>query len=284
MYQLSIITIIFAAIVFLILGMLLNYLISNRNKIDYKSQYEEAAAELDTAQKKLKKADGKLKQTADNRDTWQRKATALESDLGEMKSTAESTQEAMRVEIAELNKRVESLTLELERIKRDKEQLQDVHNKLKEKYSANNKESKEWSALVQRAEKDRDEYKAKAIRAIKESKELNVKLEAQVEKIERFKEVSRDLRRANAKNKKLETDVSYWEQKHFDAHHELAALKKDQAPAKEQLQNITDLRNGDKIMMENMRKKLESFQNKYNELHQKYKEYKNGKPKLFSDS
>ena len=272
MYQLSIISILFAAIVMLVLGMLLNYLLSNRNKVDYKSQYDEAETKLQSVEKKHKKSDGKLKQTSENRDMWQQKATKLESEITEVRSQADANLATLRVESGEQQSQIQSLSIELERSQRDKQQLQDNHNKLKEKYSANNKENKEWAAQLKKADKDRDEYKAKAIKAIKKSQELSEQLEAQTEKLAQFKEVSRELRRASAKAKKLTTDIAYWEQKHFDTHHELAAVIKNQEPMQEQLKNLNDLRSGDQLMAENMRKQLEALKNKYNEVNEKFKE------------
>jgi len=38
--------------------------------------------------------------------------------------------------------------------------------------------------------------------------------------------MSSKMRRLRAKNIKIQTDLEYWEKKHFETHHELAKLKK----------------------------------------------------------
>jgi len=272
MYQLSVIALIFGAFVLLCLGALLNYFLSNRNKIDYKSKYEEAEKEVSSAQKKLSKVDSKLKQTSENRDMWRQKSEEAESQLSMIQSKSDQEISTLREEVDGLKIKIQNLTNDLERTQRDKEKLQENHNKLKGKYSENNKENKDWTGKLDKAEKDKKEYKLQWARAHKQSKELAAQLETQTEQIHEYKEVKRELRRANAKNKKQGSDLTYWEQKHFDTHHALAALKVTHEAVSEKLTKISDLRDGDKVMMDNMRKQLEEYKKKYIDINHKYKE------------
>jgi len=87
-----------------------------------------------------------------------------------------------------------------------------------------------------------------------------------------LRELKRDLRKTTAQKNKLEKDVEYWEKKHYDTHHELAALVKTHEALTSERDELTEMRNGDAIVIGNMKKQIELFKTKFLDIDQKYKE------------
>lgn len=220
---------IISGVIFLILafiaGMFVNYFLSKSKNSDYKGQWEKLNAEHEKSSKDLARSRKSHDRLENERDSWKQKFEDLQNDLTNTKSENRSDNKILRAEIDQLKKDIETAQAEKNRSSTKMERMKGELESLKRKIGI-----------------ERDGYKGTKV-DLEETKRANVKLQAEIEKIKNknkglqesaeknfqkmadINEINSTNRRLRAKNIKLETDIEYWEKKHYDTHHELAALK-----------------------------------------------------------
>ena len=87
--------------------------------------------------------------------------------------------------------------------------------------------------------------------------------------------MEREIRLLKTKLNKAEQDVTYWEKKHYDTHHELATLKKDTDKLQLDLSEIQELRKGDEILRANLMEQISEFKTKFVNINNKYRDLVN---------
>ena len=98
------------------------------------------------------------------------------------------------------------------------------------------------------------------------------KYDKQAEEINKIRVIEREMRLLKTKTKSLEKDVEYWEKKHYDTHHELAALKKDSESMNSKYSEIEELRKGDEILKTNLMQQIQEFKTKFVDVNNKYRQ------------
>jgi len=272
MYTYSLITLILGGAFLLFIGWLISYFVQKRNKTDYKSKFEGLESDYLSLSKSAKKEERKHIQIVNDRDHWKEESTQLQRQYERLKEEHIQLKSQHGGEYSALQQKYEASKSNVQNLTHTNESLKKEFNKLKERYSKSNKDQKQWSSQVVAAEKEMEQYKVKWARSQKETNDLTKKLEEQTEKIDRFTEVNKALRRANTQNKKLSSDIEYWEKKHYDTHHELASLTKEFHSLRVASSEVTDLRKGDQIVIENMKKQLEEYKHRYIDVNHKYRE------------
>ena len=139
------------------------------------------------------------------------------------------------------------------------------------------KDSKGWLNKRKQLEQEIVSWQKKVVSLQKENKTLKAKLATQETKMAEVSKFTQEFKNMRATNRKLSKDLKYWEQKHFDTHHELAQSKIDiealQAASKE-----AELKfKGAEIQNENTLKKIEEFKTKFVNINNLYHELKKEK-------
>jgi len=123
-----------------------------------------------------------------------------------------------------------------------------------------------------------ESHKKKIILGRREIKELKEQLEKQSARINEAREFASEFRIMKAEKRRLTKDLAYWEKKHYDTHHELAALTISVEKMKEDYKDLNLRFKGAIIEKQNITEKLAEFKTKFvnaNNLYHQLKEQKN---------
>ncbi len=275
MGTISLLSAILLFIVFFAVGMFVQQYLTNRkikNKTDWKSKYEEANAEYKNLSKRIKKDDKALTLARNDRDDWKNKFETLEGKNQSSILAHREALDALQANLEAAQKETRDINILKSHADKDAAKWKKEFEKLKEKYAEDVGDIKSI-----RNERDKREtvilkLNKKATQYEKENKELKAQIEKDAETMSNIRSIKRDLRKANTQISKLQKDLQYWEQKHYDTHHELAALKETHAQLQAKAKELNDLRNGDQIVMTNMKKQIEVFKARFLDVDRKYKE------------
>ena len=253
-----------------IIGGAIGWYWKKRSEGTWKEDFKIIEKENKTLEKKVKKGDKNNLRLKKQLDNWKEKAENLDIqykdqlvDLTEQLALAKTTDKEQVEQIRKLESTNKVTKSSLDR-------LENTHLKLKEKYNLDMADLKEW-----RKHKDKFNREVKDIKSqLKVAKEKVVRLEAENAKLK--KEIEENnafvskLRSLKAVNKKLKEDVKYWEKKHYDTHHELAALKITHEELENQhrtleLQSQSATQNNQQMLQ-----KVQEFKTKFVDVHNKY--------------
>ena len=120
-----------------------------------------------------------------------------------------------------------------------------------------------WKSEKDKVQAEIANLKNKLTRANQSSTDYKAKYESQLEEINGINELKRSVRASKSKINKLEKDVSYWEKKHYDTHHELAELKKKSEGYQTEFLKLEELRKGDEVLKSNLVKQITEFKTKF---------------------
>lgn len=245
-----------------------------KNDLNWKLKFDEVQKELNSKNKKQKKLLKNIQQLEQNQISTQQKITETEekyiplnNDLTQQLQTAQAEIQTQKTTIQKLNSDYTYLNHQYEAIKKERSRLND-------KYATDMKASKGWANKKESLERDLEHAKARFLAAKKETKEIQNKLEAQQERMEEVRKFTQEFRNMKSTNRKLTKDLAYWEQKHFDTHHELAATTKEIDALKAANEDMTLRFKGAVIQQQNMLKKIEEFKTKFVNVNNLYHELK----------
>ncbi len=253
-----------------VIGTVIGWYWKKRSEGTWQEDYKVIEKENTALAKKAKKADKaniRLKKQVDN---WKEKAENAEvqykeevANLKEQLTKFKDTDKQQLEQIRQLESANKNSKNSLER-------LENAHIKLKEKYNLDMADLKEW-----RKNKDKFNREVKDIKSqLKVANEKVLRLTTlstkQAKEIEENNAFVSKLRGLKARNKKFAEDIAYWEKKHFDTHHELAALKisfeeltnKHQAL---ELQSQSVNQNNQQMLQ-----KVQDFKTRFVDVHNKY--------------
>lgn len=272
MFTISYISAALFCIISLMFGMILSYFLSGRNKIDYKVKYEKGEVELSSSIKKNKKLEKLLSTVTSEKDTWKNKYSDLESDSSHKNSKHHASLVDKDKEIAELQLQIDKANTQTERITKDSEIISERYKKFKEKYDVLAGDQKKINKENSQFSHENQQFK----NAVKKLKEQNLKLKQEIEEqqatVQSAKEIQKELRLLRVKNKKFSDDIAYWEKKHYDTHHELAKIKDEYLQTDNKFTELKSYRDGDQIIMENLKKQIEQYKSKFIDVNHKYNE------------
>ena len=253
-----------------IIGGAIGWYWKKRSEGTWKEDFKIIEKENKTLEKKVKKGDKNNLRLKKQLDNWKEKAENLDiqykdqlADLTEQLALAKTTDKEQVEQIRKLESTNKVTKSSLDR-------LENTHLKLKEKYNLDMADLKEW-----RKHKDKFNREVKDIKSqLKVAKEKVARLEADNAKLK--KEIEENnafvskLRSLKAVNKKLKEDVKYLEKKHYDTHHELAALKITHEELENQHQSLELQSQSVTQNNQQMLQKVQEFKTKFVDVHNKY--------------
>lgn len=275
MLTLSYLFLILGGLLLLGLGWFLNHFLYGSKSKDWKERYDQMSKDFDAQAKKLKKETKSSEQFKAKAESWKHEYQELtqvsKTNLKAEQATSMQHQEtikALNADLEKLKRDHASVTTFLERSKKDQE-------KLKEKYSKEVLAFKDWASTKSSLESEVKDLKTKLDRQLVISKEYQGKYEKQAEQINGIRVLERELRMLKTKSKKLNEDVTYWEKKHYDTHHELAKMKQNSESLVNKYSELEQLRKGDEVLKSNLMDQIQEFKTKFVNINNKYRDMVN---------
>lgn len=271
---------IITAIIGVIIGFFIGQFFKNKSDKNWKELYKTANADLSSTSKLHKKADKKSKQLSKQKTMLEQRIKDTEAKYIPLNKDLEDQLKLAKMELEEKIGSYKKIELNQTRLEQKIEQYKkEIHN-LKETYANDLKDSKGWKNT--RGMLNNEIAKLENVKQVlqKENRILKLKLEEQQSKVEAARASSQALKNIKSTNRKLTKDLQYWEQKHYDTHHELAqSLTKIESL--EAANKDVDLRfKGSEIQKEEMMKKIEEFKTKFVNVNNLYHELKAKKESL----
>ena len=227
MFTISTLAAVFWGLLIAAIGFFIGNYLLKKDASDWKSKYKELEGEVKSLRKTEKKAlkdMGKFKGQADN---WRQKFDEMkDANRGELEAVqAENTEltneiSSLKSENAKLESSQNSLTSENERISKK-------YDNLKDRYDNDLEGLKEFKKDKSKFDSYLKDYKSKLKVSEEKLAKLSVLSKKQAAELVDANEFVSKVRGLKARNKQLESDLKYWEKKHYDTHHELTSLKNE---------------------------------------------------------
>jgi len=214
------------SVIAFIVGFLLKFILGRAGKTDYKSMFETADTENKEASKNLARAQKSLDKSHVERDNWKTKFEELKQTVNSGQSEGKLELQKMKAQILEAQKETSTVQAEKERSDTRYERLKNDYESYKRKMQVEKDAIKGYKTELEKLRKDHVEHTATIEKLNRQNGEMKLSLEKQFQKMGEINDMSSKMRRLRAKNIKIQTDLEYWEKKHFETHHELAKLKK----------------------------------------------------------
>jgi len=210
-----------------LLGWFISKMVGNKKTEDLRPQYEALQKENLKISKELKKKSAQVEQL-------KAKVEALKVEVDAATGKQDAKVNQLTGQINDLRTRMDKAKSEASQMKTERDQLQtrldntrkEVDN-LKEKYQRDVGAGKEWRKERDKMEREAESLNLKLKRQTELREEYQTKYTQTAEDVAKLRATRKELRMLKSTTRGLEKDVAYWEKKHYDTHHELAALKKD---------------------------------------------------------
>jgi chromosome segregation ATPase len=256
-------------------GWLISQLIQKARKVDWEGQFHDAEKQVANLQKKLKNEKLQTEQQKKRADDYKLQIEDHKRVLAQSKTDLN----AVKTKFADLelssDKEKKYADNEIQRLQRINDKLDKDLNQQKEKYKVDMGDMRAWKSEKDKVQAEIANLKNKLTRANQSSADYKAKYESQLAEINGINELKRSVRASKSKINKLETDVSYWEKKHYDTHHELAELKKKSEGYQTEFLKLEELRKGDEVLKSNLVKQITEFKTKFLEVSNKYRSLTN---------
>ncbi len=242
----------------------------DKNGIGLKKTNNQQQKSIEKLEKERKKQDKLIKKWQGKSEEWQLKYEAAETKHNQQSSNDKIALKALEAKEVEKTNTIQKMQNELLR-NGDKINMQkDEIEKLKERYETDLHDSKNWKPIKAKLEKQLKSYE----HSINESKvsitKLNEKLSKQTGEINELAKTQKKMRLLQTDKNKLEKDIKYWEQKHYDTHHELASLKEQFAALKSKNIALEQELNGDHLVKKEMMESIKEFKTKFVNVNNQY--------------
>jgi chromosome segregation protein len=266
---------ILGAIVFMFLGWLISKLIQGNNKEDWESKHQEAVQAVYSLQKKVKNEKLQVEQNKTKAEDYKNRLDLIKKES--LDKDAQYNKMKLHVEEVEHNAEKEKKRLdnEIQRLSRINEKLDKDLTQQRQKYKTDMEDMKNWKSEKEQVGREINDLKSKLNRYKESATDYKSKYEQQQAEIDGIRDIKREIRASKAKISKLEADVKYWEKKHYDAHHELAELKKKTDSYKSEFEKMEQLRKGDEVLKSNLVQQITEFKTKYLDISSKYRSLTN---------
>lgn len=256
-------------------GWLISQLIQKARKVNWEGQFHDAEKQVANLQKKLKNEKLQTEQQKKRAEEYKLQIEDHKRVLGQSKIDLN----AVKTKIADLelssDKEKKYSDNEIQRLQRINDKLDKDLNQQKEKYKVDMGDMRAWKSEKDKVQADIANLKNKLTKANQSSADYKAKYESQLAEINGINELKRSVRASKSKINKLETDVSYWEKKHYDTHHELAELKKKSEGYQTEFLKLEELRKGDEVLKSNLVKQITEFKSKFLDVSNKYRSLTN---------
>lgn len=226
MWTLSTLSVIASLLVAFIIGLIVMHLIKGQKKGISTEEYSALIKEKEELEKEVNKAKRSTEKASNEKNDWKQKFDNLQSSNLGGNTDLKDQIKGLKNNIISLEKDIDTAKAEKERADSRLNRLSDEHNKIKRKIKAERESYKSTKQELETAKKQniQDAETIDTLNAKVES--MKQSLEKQFQKMGEINELTSLNRRLKAKNAKLGIDIEYWEKKHYETHHELAALKK----------------------------------------------------------
>lgn len=250
----------------IIAGYFIGRYFKKKNDAAWQEKYEATHAEYTELNKVYKKEKKQINRIQQERDSWKHKYQTLNSEHDALNEEL-SKDKAI---IIEKQNTCEELTAELERLKNRHENLQKEHEKLKLRYATDLDDSKNWKSKRTALEREVETYKGKWMSSEKEKNKVQVRLNDYLKQINDYEALKRTHRTLTLDHKKMQSDLKYWENQHYDVHQEFKlAMETIEIQRKENLE-FKQLIQGAEIKEQNLLKQIGNFKTKFVDVHNKY--------------
>jgi len=259
-----------------VIGFFIGRFFSSSNG-EWKTKFEEKNTAYIDLDKKFK-AEGKhlnrLKQESKN---WKHKFENLDEDYQTILKELDALKRNMEDEIQQKEK----LQIELNQLNNAFERLSKEYDELRNKYRADQKDTKAWRTEIERWKSEAEKYKTYYHKSDMHIKELNTLLKGRKDLEAELDQLRIDYKSQSHLVKQLNKEVKYWEKQHYDTHHELAALKVNMEDSVKKSNDLNQLINGVRIEKQNLLTMIEEYKTKYIRKNNEYREllekFKNNK-------
>ena len=207
-------------------GFLLKFLLGKSGGTNYKSQFESLDKQHASATKDLGRAQKSLSKAHNERDEWKSKYEELHQKMSAGQNDERLQIKALKDEITASQKETSTVLAEKERANSRFERLKTEFESYKKKMQVEKDAIKGYKSELVELKKTKVSLTEEVEKYKRQNGEMKISLEKQFQKMSEINETSSQMRRLRAKNIKIQTDLEYWEKKHFETHHELAKLKK----------------------------------------------------------
>jgi chromosome segregation ATPase len=247
-----------------------------RTKSDqnWKVLYNESSKELKSLTKKNNKEQKRNQQLEQHQINTKQKLHETEEKYIPLNESLTQQLETSQAEILTQQKNFEKLTSDYNYLTQQHELLKKERKRLNDKYATDLKASKGWANQKISLDREIENLKERLLVSRKETKELQRKIEAQVEKMQEVSKFAKEFRIMKSTNRKLTKDLTYWEQKQFETNHELATTVKEIEGLKTEREELVLRFKGAQIQKDNMMKKIEEFKTKFVNVNNLYHELK----------
>lgn len=272
MLTLSYFTSTLIALGFLFLGILIHNIIKSKKKNDWEGLFHTSEEDRIKMSKRLKKEESKITQLQSEKDQLKNNLDNYKSEMNQTLGKAEERVKTAESKYIDVKNQLDKLRSENTRLSIDATTSGDRYKKFKEKYDAQAGDYKDKVRSNNQLIHENDKFNSLLSKYKQQIAELKAEIQGQEQTVLSAKESQKELRILRVKNKKLGDDVTYWEKKHYDTHHELADLKKTQSDSSKKYEELESYRNGDQIIMENLKKQIEQYKSKFINVNHKYQE------------
>lgn len=271
MFELSYLSATLVSLALLLLGWLIKNLMTSKSQNEWQPKYQALLKEHGQLEKKISKEKSLVEQLRKKGDSWKQEFQALTQQSNAKSKEAKLEQAALREQMTEVRSDFSTLKIEKDRADTTISKLQKELENLKAKYTRDVADGKEWRREREIAERQIADLTKKLDRQTILANDYQKKYAGQNEEISKIRVMEREKRLMNTKVKTLEKDVTYWEKKHYDTHHELASLKKATDSMQAKYDDLVSLRNGDEILKTNLMDQIKEFKTKFVDVNNKYR-------------
>jgi len=241
---------------------------------NWKTKFNETSRELKSMTKQRNKEKKRKEQLERDQTNAQDKIQEVEEKYIPLNESLTQELQTAQTEVLTLQKNVEKLTSDLTYLTHQQSILKKEKSRLNDKYATDLKASKGWVNQKVSLDHEIENLKQRLLTSMKETKALQNKLDAQVERMQEVSKFTKEFRIMKSTNRKLTKDLAYWEQKQFETNHELATTVKEIATLKAEREELVLRFKGAQIQKDNMMKKIEEFKTKFVNVNNLYHELK----------
>jgi len=250
----------------IIAGYFIGRYFKKKNESDWRAKYEATHEEYKQLKKQYKQEKKQMNRVKQEHDKLKEEHEKLNVAYEELKQQADTA----TTNLLEKREVIKKQEIDYERLRNQFENLEKAHTKLKERYDTDMHDSKNWKSKRTELLREIDTYKSKWTRTEQEKAKIQHRLNDYMQQINEYELLKKTHRTLAVTHKKTKSDLTYWEQKHYDAHQELTvAMETIEIQRKENLE-FKQLLKGAELTEQNLLKQIGNFKTKFVDTHNKY--------------
>ena len=250
----------------IVAGYFIGRYFKKKNETDWQAKYEATQEEFKHLKKEYKQEKKQMNRVKQERDKSKEGLEKLNIAHEELKQQADTA----TTNLLEKREIIKKHEIDYERLRNQFENLEKAHTKLKERYDVDMHDSKNWKSKRTELLREIDTYKGKWTRSEQEKTKTQHRLNDYMQQINDYELLKKTHRTLSITHKKTKSDLSYWEQRHYDAHQELTvAMETIEIQRKENLE-FKQLLKGAALNEQNLMKQIGNFKTKFVDTHNKY--------------